>query len=251
VPILEATPLPGLATNVLGTANLLDALREHDIERFVFVSTDKAVEPTSVLGYTKRFGELLTTAHAKQLGRTYAAVRFGNVLGSVGSVVPLFAKQIDEGGPVTVTHPEATRYLMTIEEAVGLLIVAGAIARPADLLVLDMGDPVSILELAKRMVRLRGLRTPADIAITYIGLRPGEKMHEALLASGERAEGTSHPRIVRVSSSSQPAPDMLETAVRAIKDRVESQDAVGALDLIRAVLGTHAREVDTSPTGKH
>ena len=248
VTMLERSPLLGIATNVHGTANVLDALGEIGVERFVFVSTDKAVEPTSILGYTKRFGELLTTAYAQRLGRNYAAVRFGNVLGSVGSVVPIFAKQIDAGGPVTITHPEATRYLMTIEEAVGLLIVAGSMAKPGDLMVLDMGDPVSILELAKRMIRLRGLRTPADIEVKYIGLRPGEKMHESLLAPDERAEGTVHPRVIRVSSTTRPASDTLQTALRAIDDRVQSQDAEGAVDLLLAVLGVRAREKDTSAT---
>jgi FlaA1/EpsC-like NDP-sugar epimerase len=242
VPILERAPLPGISTNVIGTANVLDAVSALNIGRFVFVSTDKAVEPTSVLGYTKQFGELLTLARARELARDYAVVRFGNVLGSVGSAVPVFSAQIDGGGPVTVTHAEATRYFMTIEEAAGLLIVAGALAGPADLLVLDMGDPVSIVELAKRMIRLRGLRTPADIEIRYTGLRPGEKLHEELLSADERATGTPHPRIIRVESTRRsPSGETLDGAVRAIIDRVGQQDADGALDLLTAVIGVDRR----------
>jgi FlaA1/EpsC-like NDP-sugar epimerase len=237
VPILERTPLPGLATNVLGTANVVEVVNSVGVERFVFISTDKAVEPTSVLGYTKRFGELLTLAFAKRHAKDYAVVRFGNVLGSAGSAVPVFARQIDQGGPVTVTHPEATRYFMTIEEAVGLLIEAGALATSADVLVLDMGLPVSIAELAERMIRLRGLRTPADIEIHYVGLRPGEKLHERLVWPDERAVGTSHPRIMRVEGGAVPSIETLRGALRAIDDRVGHQDAEGALDLLMAVIG--------------
>jgi FlaA1/EpsC-like NDP-sugar epimerase len=242
VPILERTPLPGIATNVIGTANVLDAVRAVGVERFVFVSTDKAVEPTSVLGRTKRFGELLTLAEARDSGRHYGVVRFGNVLGSVGSAVPVFASQIDRGGPVTVTHPEATRYFMTIEEAVALLIQAGALAMPADILVLDMGHPVSITELAERMIRLRGLRTPADIQIEYVGLRPGEKLHEQLLSPQEEAVGTSHPRVVRVRDLRDhegllPSRDAFKGAIRAIGERVTQNDAEGALEILAGVIG--------------
>ena len=238
VPILERSPLPGIATNVLGTANVLDRAGAFGVERFVFVSTDKAVEPASVLGYTKRFGELLTIAQARLLSKDYAAVRFGNVLGTAGSVVPLFASQIDCGGPVTVTHPEATRYFMTIEEAVDLLIEAGALATSADMLVLDMGQPVSIAELAERMIRLRGLRTPADIEVRYVGLRPGEKLHEQLMSADDQAFGTSHPRVMRVESRfDAPSMETLRRALRAIAERVDDQDADGALEVLTSVIG--------------
>jgi FlaA1/EpsC-like NDP-sugar epimerase len=238
VPILERSPLQGIATNVIGTANVLDRAMALNVERFVFVSTDKAVEPSSVLGYTKRFGELLTIAHAHESSKAYAVVRFGNVLASAGSAIPLFTSQIDNGGPVTVTHPEATRYFMTIEEAVGLVVEAGALAASGDLLVLDMGQPVLIAELAEKMIRLRGLRTPADIEIHYIGLRPGEKLHERLFGSDEQTVGTSHPRIMRVSGGANvPAIETLGGAVRALADRVQQQDADGALDLLTAVIG--------------
>jgi FlaA1/EpsC-like NDP-sugar epimerase len=242
VPILEKAPFPAIATNVIGTANVLDAAGALGVGRFVFVSTDKAVEPASILGYTKRFGELLTIAKARELGRDYAVVRFGNVLGSAGSAVPIFTRQIDAGGPVTVTHPEATRYFMTIAEAAGLLIVAGALATPGDVLVLDMGKPVSIVELAKRMIKLRGLRTPTDIEILFTGLRPGEKLHEQLLSQDERATGTAHPRISRVEAVDSVATlDALDSAVRAIDDRLSHQDAAGALDILVSVLAVRHR----------
>jgi FlaA1/EpsC-like NDP-sugar epimerase len=242
VPILEHAPLPGISTNVLGTANVLEAATAQGVERFVFVSTDKAVEAASVLGYTKRFGELLTIAYARSHARGYAVVRFGNVLGSAGSAVPIFTSQIDQGGPVTVTHPEATRYFMTIEEAAGLLIEAGALATTGDVLVLDMGNPVSITELAQRMIRLRGLRTPADIEIRYVGLRAGEKLHERLISAEERAVGTSHPRIMRVEYGPVPSTEILEGARRAIDDRVGQQDAAGALEVLVGVIGVERPE---------
>ncbi len=238
VPILEQTPLPGIAANVVGTANVLSAASSGGVERFVFISTDKAVEPTSVLGLTKRFGEILTVAYAQMLLRNYAVVRFGNVLGTAGSAVPIFARQIDEGGPVTVTHPEATRYFMTIQEAVGLLIEAGALARSGDILVLDMGKPMSIAELAERMIRLRGLRTPADIEIQYIGLRPGEKLHEQLFSADERAVGTSNARVMRAEGKQQvPSVESLMIAVRRIAELVDQQDADGALNLVGSLIG--------------
>src|SRR5437899_6051638 len=192
-----------------------------------------------------RFGELLTIAYAGSHRKDYAVVRFGNVLGSVGSAVPIFTRQIDRGGPVTVTHPEATRYFMTIEEAVGLLIEAGALATIGDVLVLDMGQPVSIVDLAQRMIRLRGLRTPADIEIKYVGLRPGQKLHERLVSPEERAVGTSHPRIMRVEDGQVPSVEILESALRAIDERVSQQDAEGALDLLTNVIGV-ARPDPTS-----
>ncbi len=242
VPIVETSPLAGISSNVIGTARVLEAANRYDVRRFVFISSDKAVQPINVLGLTKRFGELLTVAHARERQREYSAVRFGNVLASSGSVIPLFSRQIDAGGPVTVTHPEATRYFMTINEAAGLVIIAGAIANTGDLLVLDMGSPVSIAELARNMIRLRGLRTPADVDIQYIGLRPGEKLHEELLFPQEVATGTPHPRVMRVSAGAD-APTLADlfVVVRDLESRIASQDAEGALSVLRSALGTTER----------
>ena len=197
VPLLEDHPSEAVRTNVTGTMNLLRAAEAVGVERFVFISTDKAVEPSSVMGASKRLGEHLVLG-ARTPGATHAAVRFGNVLGSRGSVVPTFARQIADGGPVTVTDARMTRYFMSIEEAVELVLQAAALARGGDLFVLDMGEPVRILDLAHRMIRLAGLRVGADIEVRITGVRPGEKLEEELLAEGEPADPTEHPAISRI-----------------------------------------------------
>jgi FlaA1/EpsC-like NDP-sugar epimerase len=239
VPILERSPLPGLATNVTGTWNVLRASVASRVDRFVFISSDKAVTPVSVLGLTKRIGELLTIAYARQYDRRYAVVRFGNVLGSAGSVIPVFNRQLDRGGPITVTHPEATRYFMTIEEAAGLVIESGGIAKQGDLMVLDMGAPVLIRDLALKMIRLRGLRTPADVQVDFVGLRPGEKMHEDLFFPDEIAAGTEHPRVLRAQSGAEAIPmATLLSAVQRVEQLVEDGDETSALRTLRDVLTT-------------
>ena len=167
------------------------------VETFVLISTDKAVRPTNVMGASKRMAELYCQGLAATKPQTQISiVRFGNVLGSSGSVVPLFKKQIAQGGPVTVTHPEVTRYFMTIPEAAQLVIQAGAMGTGGDVFLLDMGEPVKIVDLAKQMIRLAGKQPGADIAIVYTGLRPGEKLHESLLYSDENSRPTSHPKVL-------------------------------------------------------
>jgi FlaA1/EpsC-like NDP-sugar epimerase len=198
VPLLEDHPIEAVRTNVLATANLLAAADAVGVERFVFISTDKAVEPSSVMGASKRIGEQLVLSGTRP-GSTHAAVRFGNVLGSRGSVVPTFARQIAHGGPVTVTDARMTRYFMSIEEAVQLVLQAAALARGGDLFVLDMGEPVRILDLAQRMIRLAGLRVGADIEVQVVGVRPGEKLEEELIGHDEPTDPTEHPAISRVS----------------------------------------------------
>jgi len=244
VPILERQPLPGIATNVVGTANVLAAADLAGVRHVVFVSSDKAVAPSNVLGLTKRFGELLTVAYARDRGVPWSVVRFGNVLGSAGSVVPTFTRQIDEGGPVTITHPDATRYFMTIPEAAGLVIRAAAIAAPGDLLLLDMGRPVPIAELARTMIWLRGLRTPEDIAIEVTGLRPGEKLHEELWTPDERPAPTAHPRVLRAGApvAAPPLPDLL-AAVERVERAVAAGDADAALSALREAV--RVRRLDT------
>lgn len=237
VPILERLPLPGIATNVIGTANVLASAAAAGVERFIFISSDKAVAPQSVLGMTKRFGELLTLAYAHMYGRHYAVVRFGNVLGSSGSVVPTFTRQIDGGGPVTVTHPEITRYFMTVGEAAGLVLEAGAIARPGDILVLDMGKPVPIVELAEKMIRLRGLRVPTDVRIVFTGLRPGEKLHEDLFYPNESALDTSHARVKRVEAEVEtPTVDAMQKLVRGLEEHLAPQETECLVGLLRAAV---------------
>jgi FlaA1/EpsC-like NDP-sugar epimerase len=193
--LLELHPAEGVKTNVVGTNDLLEVAERHGVARFVNISTDKAANPTSVLGYTKRLAERLTAAAAERTGRPFLSVRFGNVLGSRGSVLEAFRKQLAGGGPLTVTHPQVTRYFMTVEEAVELVIQAGAIGRPGEALVLDMGSPVRIDDVARR------LATQADrpVEIVYTGLRPGEKLHEELLGDGEADHRPFHPLITHVA----------------------------------------------------
>jgi FlaA1/EpsC-like NDP-sugar epimerase len=207
VPIVELNPVEGFRNNVFGTLYVARAALEAGAAHFVLISTDKAVRPTNVMGASKRVAELVVEALARRRPQTkFSMVRFGNVLASSGSVVPLFTKQIAAGGPITLTHPDVTRYFMTIREAVELVIQAGATARGGELFVLDMGAPVRIRELAEKMVRLSGrsirdaANSDGDIAIEVTGLRPGEKMHEELLIDGD-ASGTMHPRILEMKES--------------------------------------------------
>ena len=195
LPMLEQYPLEGWKTNTLGTLNVLRAAEKYGVQRLVNVSTDKAADATSVLGKTKRLAEELTAFYAHKTGRTWLSVRFGNVLGSRGSMLHTFTAQIEAGGPLTVTHPDITRYFMTIPEACELTIQAGAIGRPADVLVLDMGEPVRILDVAKGLIR----RSGKDIKIIFTGLRPNEKMHEVLFSGDEERTATNHELINRVS----------------------------------------------------
>ncbi len=199
VPLMEVHPDEAVRVNVTGTRVVADLAVRQGAERFVLVSTDKAINPSSVMGATKRLAELLTVlANAGQGATRCTAVRFGNVLGSRGSVVPTFERQIDQGGPVTVTHPQMTRYFMSIPEAVSLIIQAAALTEGGDIFMLDMGQRINIDGLARRLIRLRGLRPEIDIPIIYTGVRPGEKMHEELLGEGEERHPTSHPKIFRL-----------------------------------------------------
>jgi FlaA1/EpsC-like NDP-sugar epimerase len=197
VPMMEDHPADAVYTNVGGTLAALRASLDGDVERFVQVSTDKAVEPTSVMGATKRLAEIAVAAAARRSGRRYVSVRFGNVLGSSGSVVPLFQRQLREGVPLTITDPEMTRYFMTIPEASRLILQAGLFGEAGDLFVLDMGAPVRIVDLARDLARLAG-RDPDSVAFRYIGLRPGEKLHESLFYASEDIEPTPHPKVLRV-----------------------------------------------------
>jgi FlaA1/EpsC-like NDP-sugar epimerase len=197
VPILEHHPREAVVTNVLGTANVVEAARVTGVEHVVFISTDKAVNPACVMGASKRVGEQLVLASAPP-GAAWCAVRFGNVLGSRGSVVPTFMRQIGQGGPVTLTHPDVTRFFMSIPEAVQLVLQAAALAEEREVFMLDMGEPVRIVDLAHRMISLAGHRVGIDIDIHVTGLRPGEKLAEELSTPDEHPEVTSHPKIVRL-----------------------------------------------------
>jgi len=212
VPLVEHNPCEGIRNNVFGTLQIAKAAIAAGVKSFVLISTDKAVRPTNVMGSTKRLAELILQAFARrQTDTRFCMVRFGNVLGSSGSVVPLFRAQIKDGGPITLTHPEITRYFMTIPEAAQLVLQAGAMGEGGDVFVLDMGEPVKIMDLARRMVHLSGLEVKSDanpdgtIEIKHVGLRPGEKLYEELLI-GENVEGTEHPLILRAQEVEVPWP---------------------------------------------
>ncbi len=212
LPLLEQHPTEGVKTNVLGTLHVLDAAIAAGVERFVNISTDKAADPISVLGYTKRISERLTSWAATESAGVFLSVRFGNVLGSRGSVLRSFHAQIDAGGPVTVTHPDVTRFFMTVEEAVQLVIQAGAVGRDGEALVLDMGEPVRIADVARQLIEASG----DHVEIVYTGLRPGEKLHEVLLATGEVDERPSHPLISHVRVPALPPAELGDRSDPAI-----------------------------------
>jgi len=195
VPLMEMHPGEAVQTNVLGTCNVAEAARRAGAEVFIMISTDKAVNPTSVMGATKRLAELVIRQLNNNSKTIYAAVRFGNVLGSNGSVVPIFERQIRKGGPVTITHPEMKRFFMTIPEAVSLVIQAGSMAAGGEVFVLDMGEQIKIVDLAREMIRLSGYEPEKDIEIVYTGIRPGEKLYEELLTAEEGAAATRHKKI--------------------------------------------------------
>ncbi|HOJ52808.1 MAG TPA: nucleoside-diphosphate sugar epimerase/dehydratase [Syntrophales bacterium] len=204
VPIQEMHPREAIYTNVLGTMNVADAAAQHGTDSFILVSTDKAVRPTNVMGATKRIAEMIIQSMNGKNGTRFMAVRFGNVIGSSGSVIPLFQEQIARGGPVTVTHPEITRFFMSIPEATQLILQAGSMGEGGEIFILDMGRPVRILDIARDLIRLNGLVPDKDIAIQFIGLRPGEKLYEELITEGEGISPTSHPKVFVLRG---PAPD--------------------------------------------
>lgn len=229
VPLVEQNVIEGMRNNIFGTKTIADAAIAAGVENFILISTDKAVRPTNFMGASKRVAELICQAAARSQNQTrFSMVRFGNVLGSSGSVIPRFREQIEKGGPVTVTHPEINRFFMTIPEAAQLVIQAGAMAQGGDVFVLDMGEPVKIVDLAQRMIKLHGLQpyfpedshlgpTTGDIPITFSGLRKGEKLYEELLI-GNSPAGTSHPRIMtasEISMEQQALNEMLDALLRA------------------------------------
>jgi FlaA1/EpsC-like NDP-sugar epimerase len=208
VPMMEMHPVEAVKTNVLGTRIVAEAAAKFGTERFVLVSTDKAVRPTNVMGATKRLAELvIDNLNGAGRATVFVAVRFGNVLGSVGSVVPIFRRQLDSTGRLTVTHPDASRYFMLIPEAVGLILQAGAMGTGGEVFVLEMGEPVKIVDLAENLIRLAGRELGVDAEIVFTGLRPGEKLHEELVIEGEDVARTSHPKVLRLTGREEMRPE--------------------------------------------
>jgi FlaA1/EpsC-like NDP-sugar epimerase len=248
VPLMEENPLESVRNNVFSTAVMADVASELGAKRFVLVSTDKAVNPKNVLGQTKALCEWIIEAAAarEQNGTRFISVRFGNVLGSSGSVIPLFRRQIARGGPVTVTHPEMTRYFMTIPEAVQLIIQAGAIGESGDVYVLDMGTPVRILDLAQNMIRLSGKEPERDIVIEFIGARPGEKLHEELWGDGENAVPTTHSKILRCATQPVDAA-WLEEELADLERIVEAGETVELVSRLAAIVRAPRRARAAAP----
>jgi FlaA1/EpsC-like NDP-sugar epimerase len=224
VPLMEENVAEAITNNILGTRNIAELSAEYGVEHFVLISTDKAVRPTNIMGATKRVAEQIVQEVAEMTGRNFVAVRFGNVLGSRGSVVPTFLRQIQSGGPVTVTHPEMRRYFMTIPEAVQLVLQAGAIGKGGEVFVLDMGEPVRIVDLATDLIRLSGLEVGADIEVRFTGTRAGEKLYEELFFDSESALPTDHPKVLRAKNGSLPL------GLSAVVDLLVEAAAGGAED---------------------
>jgi FlaA1/EpsC-like NDP-sugar epimerase len=250
VPLMEMNPLASVRNNPLATRSLANVARDTGVERFVLISTDKAVEPQTVMGQSKALCEWIVEAMGAREGNgtKFIAVRFGNVLGSSGSVIPIFKRQIEKGGPVTVTDPEMTRYFMTIPEAVSLVVQAGGMGASGQVFVLDMGKPVKIMELAQNMIRLSGKEPGREIEIAISGIRPGEKLHEELWGGHETVSGTEHPKIRKLTSSAIDA-KWLEGELAALSKLVEAGDAEGVAKRL-AKVARNAQRIQSVETTK-
>jgi len=236
VPLMEQNPIEAVTNNIFGTANALAACETYDVKQCVLVSTDKAVRPVNVMGATKRIAELLLLESARRTSRAYSIVRFGNVLGSRGSVVPIFQNQIATGGPVTVTHPEMKRYFMTVPEAVHLIIRASALSKGGEVFVLEMGEQVKIVDLARDMIRLSGLEVGRDIDVVFTGIRPGEKLEEELFFSAETHQRTADELILVAQNDAEVLPKTISAHLADLKGIVTKGNEAELLTAIRQIL---------------
>ena len=248
VPLMERSPAEAIKNNVFGTLNLLESSKEHGVERFVQLSTDKAVNPTNVMGATKRVTEMLIRRYGEDAKMKCMAVRFGNVLGSHGSVIPLMEAQIRRGGPVTVTHPDATRYFMTIPEAAQLVLQAGALAESGAIYVLDMGEPVRIMDLTEKLIRAYGYEPDVDMPIRVIGLRPGEKLTEELLMASEREHmtKTAHRKIF-VAHVDPVSDEDCKRMLEILQPASETNDETAVEAIAAALASYHPWKQDDKP----
>jgi FlaA1/EpsC-like NDP-sugar epimerase len=250
VPLMEANPLESVRNNALATKAIADVAAEFGVDRFVLVSTDKAVNPKTVMGQSKALCESVVEGYGSRddVATRFVAVRFGNVLGSSGSVIPIFRRQIAKGGPVTVTHPDMTRYFMTIPEAASLVVQAGAIGGHGEIFVLDMGEPVKIIDLARNMIRLSGKEPDRDVPIEFVGARPGEKLYEELWGPDEEVRPTSHPKIMRVKRLGID-PALLEEELAELERLVEGGETLEVVSRLRGLVARGAAaERDGSPS---
>ena len=241
VPMMEQQPSEAIRNNSLGTMLLAELALKHGVDRFVMISTDKAINPTNVMGATKRLAEVFVQAlHAANPGKTsFMVVRFGNVLGSSGSVIPIFQRQIAAGGPVKVTHPDVTRYFMTIPEAVGLVLQSSVQGEGGEIFVLDMGKPVKIVDLARDLIQLSGLRPGEDIEIEFTGLRPGEKLFEELSHHGENIAPTKHAKIMRFVCQAQPVDGVRNFILELSRDAYVKESNELKIQLKKAIPEYH------------
>jgi FlaA1/EpsC-like NDP-sugar epimerase len=236
VPLMQANIEEAVSNNVLGTRNIVDVSIEHNVERLVMISTDKAICPTSVYGATKRIGEMLILDAARRTGKSFSVVRFGNVLGSRGSVLVRFKRQIDYGGPVTVTHPDMERYFMTIPEAVHLVMQSSAMGKGGEVFVLNMGEQIRILDLAQDLIRLSGLEPGKDIEIVFTGIRPGEKLSEALWDEGADYLSTIHPDILRLNENEVLNSNDLEAAINNLFELGKNGDPDEIVNMLNNIV---------------
>ena len=233
---MEENVVEAITNNILGTRNVVDAALDAEVKHLVNISTDKAVRPTSIMGATKWVAERIVATAAMVEHRNFVSVRFGNVLGSRGSVIPTFLRQIKDGGPITVTHPEMNRFFMTIPEAVQLVLQAGALGSGGELFVLDMGEPVKIVDLARDLIRLSGLEEGSDIEIVFTGVRAGEKLYEEVLFGGEDIRATNHAKVLRAMGD-RTDPELMGHVDALIRRAVTHETAEGELrDLLRTIV---------------